>query len=402
MGFFDKVAKFLVGNNVDPEEEKAKKNKNIIDSGYDDDASLSEENEHINNPQESCPEDIIEEPEDSNESEDALQKDNIDEDVDPNENELITSPIDDVNSNSKPEDDNIEEPPTEPIDVEPEPKDEPSKGNENSSISDNDASIRPKAKKKSVTATQDDPIQKQDKIMKGILAIAQDYRINKIPIEDKLLRINVSDKITFDILCGSDFIDRAKQDIFDQEGIAFGNGIEILLKKEIAPEWTKIYPDVYIEISSCGKELPPEIPKKASLEIIANSGSLLKDRYILSSEEIKTLPQKRYNIGIGAKIIKDHRLRTNQIAIDDNPNSPFFEYNKYGSRAHAYISYDEQHGFLLYVERGGTSLGGKRTRVYRTGTEIKLENPIIPEPLCDGDVIELTKKVQLLFNEIKD
>ena len=257
-----------------------------------------------------------------------------------------------------------------------------------------------KSKKDVATNSEDDPIQKQNKILKGIIAIAQEYRINKISVDNKSLRIISSDKITYDILVGSNFVETVKQDIFDQEGLVFGNGIDIALEKNIDEEWTNIYPNVYVAVNSNGVQ---PVIKKASIKIIVNSGSLLKDIYILSSEEIKSLPQKRYNIGIGAETLtNNNRLRINQIALDDNPNSPYFAYNRYASRAHAHIEYSEEHGFLLYAEHGGTTLGGKRTRIYRTNAEIKLENPLIPEPLHDGDVIELTKKIKLLFSEIKD
>ena len=269
-----------------------------------------------------------------------------------------------------------------------------------------DAEFQPKQEKKPINELEDDPIQKQDKILKNILAIAQDYRVNHISVDNKALIINVSDQITFNILKNNSFADIVKREIYDQDGLIFGGGIELALKSEVNTLWTEVYSDVYVEVKDgfvADVEEKVNVIKKATIKVIANSGSLLQDIYTLDSAEIKNLPQKRYNIGIGAETLTaDKQLRENQIAFDDNPSSPFFASNRYVSRAHAYIAYDESIGFLLYAEKGGTTLGGKRTRIYRDGLDIKLDNTMVPEPLHDGDVIELTKKVKLLFKLIKD
>jgi hypothetical protein len=56
---------------------------------------------------------------------------------------------------------------------------------------------------------------------------------------------------------------------------------------------------------------------------------------------------------------------------------------------------------MLHVEHGGTKEAGKRTSVNRAGNEIKLENVLIPQPLKHGDIIVLSKNVELLFEEVK-
>lgn len=139
---------------------------------------------------------------------------------------------------------------------------------------------------------------------------------------------------------------------------------------------------------------------KASISIYANSGSLLENEYILDAEEIVKLPEKRYNIGIGQQPNMDGVIpRINNIAIDDNQDTVYFEKNKYVSRAHAHIFYDKDKGFLLQVEKGGTRLSGKRTHLFREGSSIELNNLNAPIILKDGDIIILSKKVSLLFKE---
>lgn len=135
---------------------------------------------------------------------------------------------------------------------------------------------------------------------------------------------------------------------------------------------------------------------KASISIYGNSGSLLEYEYILDAEEIVKLPEKRYNIGIGELSNMDDVIpRINNIVVDDNQDSEYFEKNKYVSRAHAHIYYDK--GFLLQVEKGGTRISGKRTHLFREGSSIELNNLKAPILLKDGDIIILSKKVSLLF-----
>jgi pSer/pThr/pTyr-binding forkhead associated (FHA) protein len=92
-------------------------------------------------------------------------------------------------------------------------------------------------------------------------------------------------------------------------------------------------------------------------------------------------------------------IRTNDIAIDDDPSSPQFENNGYVSRAHAYITYYEQFGFLLTVELDGTTAKGHRTDIDRGGQIVRLTNPNAPEVLQYGDCIVLSKKVRLMFEK---
>lgn len=139
------------------------------------------------------------------------------------------------------------------------------------------------------------------------------------------------------------------------------------------------------------------VSRKASISIFGHAGSLLKEEYVLSSDEMKAKRISAYNIGAGEFPQVPTGYRENHIAIDDNPNSPMIEKNKYVSRMHAHIGYSDNFGFYLQVERDGTRLMGKRTRIFRGEQKIELDNPQIKEPLQDGDLIELGKAVVLRY-----
>lgn len=141
---------------------------------------------------------------------------------------------------------------------------------------------------------------------------------------------------------------------------------------------------------------------KAEITIYGDAGSLLQDKYILSSEDMKKRMISAYNIGAGHFPKIPSGYRENHIAIDDNPESPMVEKNKYVSRMHAHIGCSEIFGFFLQAELDGTRLVGKRTRIFRGEQKIEMDNPQVKEPLQDGDLIELGKAVVLRYVEIND
>ena len=96
--------------------------------------------------------------------------------------------------------------------------------------------------------------------------------------------------------------------------------------------------------------------KKAVISIFGNAGSLLKEEYVLSSDEMKTKRISVYNIGAGEFPQVPTGYRENHIAIDNTPNSPMVEKNKFVSRMHAHIGYSETVGFYLQAELDGTRL----------------------------------------------
>jgi hypothetical protein len=142
--------------------------------------------------------------------------------------------------------------------------------------------------------------------------------------------------------------------------------------------------------------------QRASITIFNNSGSLIKNEYILSSDEMRQKKIQAYNIGAGEYPKIPSGYRQNHIVIDDDPNSPMIEKNKYVSRMHAHIGFSDKFGFYLQVERDGTRLMGKRTRIFRGEQIIEMENLTVKEPLQDGDLIELGKAVVLQYVELKD
>ena len=150
------------------------------------------------------------------------------------------------------------------------------------------------------------------------------------------------------------------------------------------------------------KDEKNEIHEKAEISIYGNAGSLLRKRYILSSDEMRKKKISAYNIGAGEFPQLPTGYRQNHIAIDDNPNSPMIEKNKYVSRMHAHIGHSDRFGFYLQVEMDGTRLMGKRTRIFRGEQKIELDNPQVKEPLQNGDLIELGKAVVLKYTQICD
>ena len=142
------------------------------------------------------------------------------------------------------------------------------------------------------------------------------------------------------------------------------------------------------------------ITRKAAISIQANRGSLLQEQYILSSDDMRKQGIQCNNIGCGENPVMSTGYRHNHIAIDDNPDSPMIELNKFVSRAHAHIGYSDKFGFYLQVEMGGTHQAGKRTRIFRGDKVIEIDNIGVKEPLINGDLIELGKSVCLKFVEL--
>lgn len=137
---------------------------------------------------------------------------------------------------------------------------------------------------------------------------------------------------------------------------------------------------------------------KARITVLPGRGSLVKDEYLLDSNESTLKNGQFYNIGVGeSPMLADGSYRINHIAIDDDITSSQYERNRYVSRAHAHIGYATYGKFLLFVEYGGTRMAQKRTRILRGSKVIEMNDIKMPEPLENGDLIELGKSVVLLF-----
>lgn len=146
----------------------------------------------------------------------------------------------------------------------------------------------------------------------------------------------------------------------------------------------------------------PKVARKAEITIFANNGSMKQEKYIISPEDMKERIITYYNIGSGEFPELPSGVRQNHIVIDDDPNSPMVEKNKYVSRMHAHIGFSEQFGFYLQVEIDGTRMMGKRTRIIRNEKKIEVDNPQAKVSLHNADLIELGKAVVLRYIEIKD
>lgn len=132
-----------------------------------------------------------------------------------------------------------------------------------------------------------------------------------------------------------------------------------------------------------------EVSRKAIISIYGNAGSLKKERYIISTEEMKKKKITVYNIGVG-EFPEKYRPRQNHIVIDDDPNSNMIEINKYVSGSHAHVGFSDKFGFYLQIETNS-----KKNAVvhHKEGEEQTLSSPFAMEPLQDGDLIILGKLV---------
>ena len=228
-----------------------------------------------------------------------------------------------------------------------------------------------------------------EKVLKGY------YKGQKCSFTDKLLVIWSADGILLDSLQESKFTTELAS-YLDNEMDAVFAAIE--LRPGPLPEkhdFTKVQDGIYMEIRN---KIKSGVAGKAEITSLPKFGSLIKKKYILDSGEIVNLPTKRYNIGIG-EYPALNTFRQNHIAVDDDAESPEFENNKYVSRRHAYIRYSADEGFMLQAEFDGTIKAGKRTRILRQDQTIDVDD-IVAQPLKDGDCIELSKNVRLLFKII--
>lgn len=237
-------------------------------------------------------------------------------------------------------------------------------------------------------------ISKEDSLKNSIEQILKkNYRGGNFSFGDKILRIWVTDIVRFDSLRESDFRNDLIIYLDGQMGINFAD-VEIC--RGPLPEshdFSMIEADTYMDIYA---KTRPVLMRKAEVFALKNYGTLKQDKYELDSSAIEDLPSKRYNIGVGEYPDLSGRFRCNHIAIDDDPESEGYERNKYVSRTHAFIRYNADNGFMLQAEPEGTVKAGMRTRILRDNVEIDVDD-VVPQPLKNGDCIELSKNVRLIF-----
>lgn len=242
-------------------------------------------------------------------------------------------------------------------------------------------------------------IDKKGNLLNAVVStIKSNYVGTKISLKDYSLTLWIDDNLFYNSLMLDNFQDVLITTLIDELGIEFGS-IEISQEPNPDCSVTKIMDCCYLHLQPI---MSVQAISKALISQVPGNGSIIDECVNIDSQEIQGLPGHRYNIGCGKHpILSDNSHRENQIAIDDNSSSIEFDKNKFVSRAHAHISYDNNHGFLLYVEPGGTRVAQKRTHIHRDGQKIELNNILIPEPLQDGDYIVLSKYVHLLFKEVK-
>lgn len=241
-------------------------------------------------------------------------------------------------------------------------------------------------------------IDKKGDLLNAVIStLKSNYAGTKISLKEYSLFLWIDDNLFYNSLMLDKFQDVLITTIIDELGIEFGS-VEINSGPISDSSTTKIMDCCYLCVQPI---MSVQAISKAIISQVPGNGSLIEECISLDSNEILGLPGQRYNIGSGKHpIMSDNSHRENQIAIDDDSSHTEFDKNKFVSRAHAHISYDREHGFLLYVEHGGTRAAQKRTHIHRGGDKIELNNILIPEPLQDGDYIVLSKYVHLLFKKL--
>ena len=211
------------------------------------------------------------------------------------------------------------------------------------------------------------------------------------------------DQITFDAYNTDQYIQQVMAALVNERGYGF-SGVSLQIGNPPEELRATIIEGNDLEHLQILENETKEVIKscKAMISIFGGAGSLLQEQYLLSSDDMKKKMLTSYNIGSGQFPRIPTGYRENHIAIDDNPNSPMAEKNKYVSRMHAHIGFSEKFGFYLQVEKDGTRLMGKRTRIFRGEEKIECDNPQAKIPLQTGDLIELGKAVVLRYMQIDE
>lgn len=211
------------------------------------------------------------------------------------------------------------------------------------------------------------------------------------------------DRLTFSAYDTDSYRQQMLSTLLNEKGFEFEQVAFSLGKPALELHATKIGDNdlEYLQVIE-EEKVPEQVSCKAVISVFGEAGSLAQDKYILSSEDMKEKMITCYNIGAGKFPKIPTGYRENHIAIDDNPDSPMVEKNKFVSRMHAHIGFSDKFGFYFQVEKDGTRLLGKRTRIFRGEETIECENPEVKIPLQDGDLIELGKAVVLRYKQLKE
>ncbi len=246
----------------------------------------------------------------------------------------------------------------------------------------------------------DNSIQAEDKVIDAIRnKIRSSYKGKFVDFSKEELVVWVADSLLFHNIGNAEFKNRLMTDLNVQDGFVFKAVDVKFLSSTAGVAYTQIFSNLFVDIRRVGAVI---VSHRARISVYMGQGELAAKEYLLDSVELLNKREKAYNIGAGQFVKMDDGLvRENHIVISNDPASPAFEFNKYVSRSHAHISFLEKYGFCLCVDSKGTRLAKKRTRILRgVNQKLEMDNPLLPEPLMDGDIIELSKSVLLKFEVI--
>ena len=216
-------------------------------------------------------------------------------------------------------------------------------------------------------------------------------------ISDTFVLWITSDKPAYQIEAGKKDFRNALHKEFDNAELKAVGTASWLIETKPLPESAKfieIEVGVYLEIRSASVALSApqkDIPTKATIHIVAGSGNLEQQEYLLDANN-----RQAYQIGRGKN---DRPGRKNDIVIRDNEDDLLYKNNRHVSSAHAELIFVENRGFCL------KSLNkNNRTIVYRAGMRVADIKDLHSKygPLQNGDRIELGKKVSLQFECLND
>lgn len=132
----------------------------------------------------------------------------------------------------------------------------------------------------------------------------------------------------------------------------------------------------------------------AYISVVKGTGSLAQAVY-----ELDTDKQTSWHIGRGVTARKGGKYRINDIVVKDTESNPdLMECNGHVSSAHADIIYKNNRFYLRAAIGGCRACGGSPTKLVRDEQAVELRDTSIVYPLADGDMLELGKKVLLLFS----
>lgn len=181
--------------------------------------------------------------------------------------------------------------------------------------------------------------------------------------------------------------------------------------QRIADDYALMLPDSWQLETSFVDEIPPQATKAENLDaglfirttqhniqksstayIHVLAGEAERETYEITSENGKI------NIGRERRVqVKDGFFRKNDIAF---PGSSENENNKYISRQHAHIEWNNDMGcFMIFADEGGIPPGNKiKIRTHKDENLIKLNSTEIGHQLQEGDQIILGESAVIEFS----